>query len=667
MRRFVVVLMAILAIVGTAEWVAPTVVEAQSNPPLPWLRATPDCVPGSGTETTIRVRGSGFDPGSTVEIYFGLPRIGDGGPDIASIATVRTSALLRTAQSNEPLATVTVDRLGTFDQDIVVAPEARSGTYDVQASTVGRGPTAWTVVRSPCAETTLRIVTECKPAEGGTVPASITVRGKGFLPGDDRIKVWSPTDGATGVIDETVRADDNGEFSVEIPIGQLRPGTYEVRAVSAQDQNARAYFETPCPSMEIQVRPDCAPAGGPPDRMDVVVQASGFHPRSRVLIVWDSPRSHEAFETRTDEEGSFTLTISPYRRVAETYAVRVRTEADESAVRQRTVSFVVPCKPLEADVSVTECRRPAIEGEGERRWSIDIVASGFEPGDVTIVFDADEVVAARTFVLPADPSGVVDGTITPIAGPVGEYRILAVQSSTGQPTLSRVQPLRPITGEAIFRAPCRGRTPPPPTLEDACGPEAVGIEDAYDIVVNGTGFYPGGIVRIRFGRGAGSQETAARADDGSYEQLIRPDGRGENAYPVTITQRDSAGNLIAEARSDFTVPCSIDPSIAITPDHGPAGYTTLVEGTDFRPGTTVTLTWDSGIEADRPFEVTIEADGTFEIYLFILPNDWSGERTLTAGLPGGPGAFPGVTDEYFVVPGSGLPLGSDGDRIVGRR
>jgi len=65
--------------------------------------------------------------------------------------------------------------------------------------------------------------------------------------------------------------------------------------------------------------------------------------------------------------------------------------------------------------------------------------------------------------------------------------------------------------------------------------------------------------------------------------------------------------------------------------------------------------------------VTIEADGTFEIYLFILPNDWSGERTLTAGLPGGPGAFPGVTDEYFVVPGSGLPLGSDGDRIVGRR
>jgi hypothetical protein len=118
--------------------------------------------------------------------------------------------------------------------------------------------------------------------------------------------------------------------------------------------------------------------------------------------------------------------------------------------------------------------------------------------------------------------------------------------------------------------------------------------------------------------------------------------------------------------ADFTVLCSIVPSIAITPDHGQAGYTTLVEGTDFGPGTTVTLTWDAGIEADRPFEVTVEADGTFEIYLFILPNDWSGERTLTAGLLGGP-AFAGVTDVYVVVPGSGLPLGSDGRWIVGRR
>jgi len=664
MRRLLVVVMALLAIVGTAEWVSPTVVEAQSNPPLPWLRVTPDCIPGGGSETTIRVRGSGFDPGSTVEIFFGLPRIGDGGPDIASIATVRTSALPRTAQSNEPVETVTVDVLGTFDQDIVVAAEARRGTYDVLAATVGRGPTAWAVVGSPCVETTLQIVTGCRSSEPGTVPASITVRGKGFLPGDDRIRVWSPTDGATGVIDETVRADDNGEFIIEIPIGQLRPGTYEVRAVSAQDQNARAYFETPCPSMEIRVRPDCGPAGGPPDRMDVEVQASGFHPLARVLVVWDSPRSHEAFETRTDEEGSFTLTISPYRRVAETYTLRVRTEADVSPVRQQTVSFTVPCKPLEADVTVTECRRPAIEGEGERRWSIEIAASGFEPGDVTIVFDADEIVAARTFVLLADPSGVVDGTITPVAGPVGEYRILAIQSSTGQPTLSRVQPLRPIAGEAIFRAPCRGRTPPPPTLEDVCGPEAAGIEDAYDIVVSGTGFYPGGIVRIRFGRGAGSEVTAARADDGSYEQLIRPDGRGKGDHPVTVTQRDSAGNVIAEATSRFAVPCPIEPSIAITPDHGPAGYTTLVEGTDFQPGATVTLTWDSGIEANRPFEVAVEPDGTFEIYLFILPNDWTGERTLTAGPTGGSDVFPAVTDEYVVVPGSGLPLGN---QIVGRR
>jgi hypothetical protein len=80
----------------------------------------------------------------------------------------------------------------------------------------------------------------------------------------------------------------------------------------------------------------------------------------------------------------------------------------------------------------------------------------------------------------------------------------------------------------------------------------------------------------------------------------------------------------------------------------------------------VVLTWDIGLQAGIPQPVTADDDGSFDVYLFILPNDWPGVRNLTAGLPEDPSAFPEVRDAYLVVPGSGLPPGPGGG-IVNRR
>lgn len=155
------------------------------------------------------------------------------------------------------------------------------------------------------------------------------------------------------------------------------------------------------------------------------------------------------------------------------------------------------------------------------------------------------------------------------------------------------------------------------------------------------------------------------ARTGAYSGRI--EGLEAGTYWLRVVQLDSAGARLARTDNvQVTVPCPVDPRIEIVPDSGPPGYTALVEGDGFRPGTIATLTWDDGITAGQQVEVQIGDDGSFEAYLFILPNDWAGERSLMAGLPGEPDAYPAASDVYVVVPGAGTPPGPGGV-IVDRR
>ena len=75
----------------------------------------------------------------------------------------------------------------------------------------------------------------------------------------------------------------------------------------------------------------------------------------------------------------------------------------------------------------------------------------------------------------------------------------------------------------------------------------------------------------------------------------------------------------------------------------------------------MTLTWDRGITAATPMNVTVGADGAFSASVFLLPHDIPGPRVLTAGTPADPAAYPGVTADYLVTEGSGQPPGGPGD------
>jgi len=656
-----------LAAFGTIQIATPAPAAAQSAQPelpVPWLRLEPDCLAPVG-QTRVVVRGSGFEPGTTVDIRLLVP-----GPVFLSAAVdpdARPRA--RTAQDLPIVASADVDRLGTFTTDFTLPGNGPDGTYEVRARTRGGGPERTEILTKPCEPDTLTADTGCRPTSRG-VPDRLVVRGDGYVPGDGRItvQIWGSGDGGP-LRSQPARADGSGRFRVEFGIRNLDPGTYRVDAYSFLDYGAFTYFETPCPRLNVDITPDCGPAGGPPERMSVRVAGSGFLPRQRAFVIWDTPRSYEVFPTRTDPDGNLLADIAPYQRGPGEYAVRVRTEEGKTGiVRQRAVRFTIPCAPGEADLTATECRRPAIEGEDEWRWQVDLTGSGFRPGDVNVIFDQAGVVGPQRFVLTADEEGRIDDTIDPVAGPSGRYRIVARQGGSDAPAEAGVEAIVAVTGQTTFVSPCRPlESPPAPRIVDICGPEAPGQEGAYDIVVSGEGFYSAGVVRIAFGSGSQTETFRAPVSENRYERTISPSGREEGSYPVRVTQRDVGGNVLAtSARALFTVPCPIDPTLVIVPDQGPAGYTALVEGRGFRPGSTVTLTWDVGLLAGVPQPVTADDDGSFDVYLFVLPNDWPGVRHLTAGLPEDPTAFPDLRDAYLVVPGSGLPPGPGGG-IVNRR
>jgi hypothetical protein len=311
-----------------------------------------------------------------------------------------------------------------------------------------------------------------------------------------------------------------------------------------------------------------------------------------------------------------------------------------------------------------QCVRPAIAGDALRRIAFHVQATGFDPGPLRIVFDTPGEGPVRAVTRNADGRGRIDLRIRVPAPATGRTRVVASQQVPAPGTSA---PMR-ISARAQVSAPCRDRKPPPLVVRPTCGVPAAGVADAYELSLVGRGFYPDSQATVTYGQGALAETFTALADPkGRVETTIVVDGRKVEEVPIVMEQLDSLGRLVARAATALTVPCPIDPSITVEPEQGPTGYTVLVRGDDFHPGSTVTLRWDRGIEGGREHTVSVAADGTFKVYLLILPNDLAGRRTLLAGLPGEPDAFPDVADEYLVVPGVGRPSGGSGQPIVDRR
>ena len=404
----------------------------------------------------------------------------------------------------------------------------------------------------------------------------------------------------------------------------------------------------------------------------MTVTGTGFRYGSAVLT-WDIGGSDEEFLIRAiGETGEFSIRIDPRQRaqgsrikvsVVQAFPLEAGSGSEDPLLgpnatasappRVARANFRVPCRPTATPVMTLDpdCDTPALVGDAERRYSIDVTGSALVPGPVRITFDADG--AAADVTPPEDFQGEVgkDGVLNPIAidplaRPVGDYQVRLLQSD--QSTLERT-----------FQVPCKKPTAVMRPLQPTCGPIAPDVPGTYSIRVRGRGFYPGTVELTFDQKGTPEVQSATVGANGTFDVDLPATGRDRGDHIVLARQRDAHGTLLRASRV-FTVPC-VEPTMVLSPLAGPAGTVTTATGTDFPPGTIVTLTWDRGITAATPVQVTTDAQGAFAVSIFLLPHDIPGPRILTAGTPADPAAFPGVTADYLVVEGTGQPPGAPGD------
>jgi hypothetical protein len=622
----------------------------------PGISVQPSCVPlDTDPETTdtrdVTVAGHGFEPGSSVPIrLFSL--------------------------ESEPVAFADVDEVGAFRTSVSVPLPAEATGGNVYAGEPDDGPNAEAYLEAPCRPALTVDPTCTDPGD----PFDLAFVATGFQPDTeirvalavpDREIVSEPlvTDGS-GRLEYTYRDIEglpDGFYYAAAAQG-LGGGQSMARAAVSNPWIAAAAFEVPCPTRPtLTVSPDCAPPGAPQDRYDVTVQGSGFE-SGEVTITWDTGGSNETFQARVGEDGSFATRIDPWQRGP----MRIRVRAvqrysfievsgiaayspDARPRRVATTTFTVPCEPAVLTLG-PDCDRPALRGEDERRMEIGVTGSGIRLTSIVrrapvveLVFDAQgaaaDVVEPERFPAQLDADGTLPlTTITPLARPVGEYRVALLVDG------------EEVAG-AAFRVPCEDARPSLRPVQPDCLPLAPGRPGVAELRVRGRRFYPGPVEVIFGVQGARDLTNGTVLDDGTFDIRLPVTGREPGTYQAQGRQRDSRGTVVARAFRDVVVPC-VDPVLTISPRSGPAGFATMVSGTGFPLDTTITLRWDKGLTAARPIEVTTDATGAFRVSVFLLPHDIEGPRTMTAATPDDPDAFPGVTADYLVVPGSGQPPGS---------
>lgn len=618
------------------------------------LTVRPSCLPvdtdPESTDTReIEVEGYGFEPGSQVPVRLD-------------------------SYEEAPAVVTSVDAVGTFRASVeVVLPAQAMGVRILAGDPDDR--TAEAYVQVPCLPS-LQVDPTCA-APGGSF--DLTFVATGFQP-DTEIRVGLVVpDG--DMISGPLTTDGNGRLEYTyrdlgpVPVGFYYAAAAQgitgdrsmARAAVRNPWIAAAPVELPCPDRPtLTLSPDCGPIGSPQDRYDVTVQGAGFEPGTATLT-WDSGGSRETFPVEVGRDGTFAARIDPWQRGRMRIRVRMlqrfpHLEASGIAAYapdfrpRRAVSsvFTVPCAPVVLSLD-PDCDRPALRGEDERRMDIGVQARGIRLASFSrrvpaaeLVFDADgaaaDVLEPERFPVELGRDGTLSTTIAPLARPVGEYRVALLVGDQA-------------AAEATFRVPCDEPRPSLRPLQPDCLPLAPGQPAVADLRVRGRRFYPGP-VEVLFGQqGARDVTTGTVAEDGTFDVTMPVTGRDPGTHQAQGRQRDTRGTVVARAFRKLVVPC-IDPVLTITPASGPSGYATIVSGTGFPLDTTVTLTWDKGLTARRPTQVTTDGTGAFRIGVFVLPHDVEGLRTMTAGMPGDPSAFPGATARYLVVPGSGQPPGT---------
>jgi len=315
--------------------------------------------PSSGyVGSTVTVSGSGFDPNSSVTIYF----------DTTAVHTVTTTAT------------------GTFSGATFSVPESYRGTHAVKGGDAsGDSPgVSFTVLQKITVTPT-----------SGAVSDTITVRGTGFAANSGITLYFDNTSVSAG----TTVTNANGSFTNNIFVIPLSSrGGHTIKARDASGNNATTPFNI---AEKITISPTSGTSG-----TTVTVNGTGFSSSTSITIRYNAvPVTTSPTALYTDAKGSFTASFNVPAGVAGTYSVQA-TDGTYSA----SANFA-------ATVDATISQTTSTASPGHAGMELTITGTGFKPNATVTITYTTETITLATVTTDANGAFSVTATIPPsVAG-----------------------------------------------------------------------------------------------------------------------------------------------------------------------------------------------------------------------------------------------------------
>ena len=321
--------------------------------------------------STVTVSGSGFDPSSSVTIYFG------------------TTAVY----------TVTATATGTFSAATFTVPESPRGIHIVKGSSASGD--------SPGVNfTTLQKIT-VTPASGAASD-TVTVSGTGFV-ANSGITLYF--DNVT-VITATTTTNANGSFtSTLFTIPSASRGSHTIKAQDASSNSATTSFT-------IAEKITITPTSGTSDTT-VTVNGTGFSALIPITIKYNAVPVTTSPAARTNVNGSFTTSFNVPAGAAGPNSV-VATDGIYSA----SASF-------EAMTDATISQTTTEASPGYVGMELTLTGTGFRPNATVTITYTTELVELATPTTDASGAFSVTITIPPSVG--GSHPITVTDGLTTKP------------------------------------------------------------------------------------------------------------------------------------------------------------------------------------------------------------------------------------------
>jgi hypothetical protein len=282
---------------GNQQASQPTAKTSSSPPPTVDLNGVN--VPGGGQPIlmlnpglaqpggTIKANGSGFDPGSRVDVSLAAG---------TSSAGASATPAAKADGKEQRVASATTAKDGSISTSFTFPSQSAggSGNRDVIARQRGSDKTATAEV-VPAAGTGVASLSLTTGRPGDTV----TLTAHGFAPGEDLAVYWGRTNGTPSA---TAHADGSGSVGqTPVRVGTTATGTTNLFVVGTKSGNAAAVpFQVLGLYPTVTVKPYAAKAG-----QRVTFSGKGFAPGERVLVHLNSAAGRPVMSLPTDAGGSF--------------------------------------------------------------------------------------------------------------------------------------------------------------------------------------------------------------------------------------------------------------------------------------------------------------------------------------------------------------------------